>query len=76
MKFASGSFVEAVVTVAAALLMTVAGFEMLQGPPSPAHGLAGAARPAAVAEPQRTGDATVHADLPHVAMPHVDSVRA
>jgi hypothetical protein len=64
----SGSWVEAVATLAAALLMTVAGFEALQDV---------AATPAAtVVAPIRVLNVVGTSEAPvHVAMPHVDVSR-
>jgi hypothetical protein len=68
----SGSFVETTVTFAAAALLTLAGFEMLQGS-------AASAAPE-VAIPATGADSTAPPgpgsfDL-HVAMPHVDQTMA
>jgi hypothetical protein len=65
-SLSSGSVVETVVTLAAALLMTVAGFEMLQD---------AAASPASIAAESPAVHASVAPTQPRavVAFPHVDA---
>jgi hypothetical protein len=65
---ASASFVEAAVTVAVAVLMTVAGFEMVQD-----LGTQQASAMATRAHPRQAGEARATAPVT-VAMPHVDAV--
>jgi hypothetical protein len=63
----SGAFVEAAVTLAVAVLMTFAGFEMLEELPAfPTHDVAIRAHPAVAAAPPDE----------RIAMPHVDERRA
>ena len=72
MRFAPQSFVEAAVTLAAAALMTIAGFEMLHGVAvQRAEELAAPAHPTDVATPQMEKPAREA-----TAMPHVDEFRA
>jgi hypothetical protein len=72
-RLSSGAFVETVVTLAAAALMTLAGAAMLEGIRAPAAGaLARAPTAAGVAAPQ--GPASVPQSK--TAMPHVDQTIA
>jgi hypothetical protein len=78
--FSSGTFVETVVTLAAAALLTFAGFEMLEGSGArPAASLAtdAAGAPSTAATPVRDraarADASRALDAAAIAMPHVDT---
>jgi hypothetical protein len=72
-RLASGSIVETAVTLAAAALMTLAGFEMLQGATSSAEpALAASVRPADAAMRRIAGDPGPQ----KIALPHVDQSTA
>jgi hypothetical protein len=79
-RLSSGTFVETVVTLAAAALLTFAGIEMLEGSGArPAGSLAtdaaGAPRAATtpVRDPAARADASRALDATAIAMPHVDT---
>ncbi|HEX6137577.1 MAG TPA: hypothetical protein VF059_07950 [Casimicrobiaceae bacterium] len=72
-RLASASLVETAVTLAAAALMTLAGFEMLQGISASAEAaLAGGVRPADPAPPRHAGSPASR----KIALPHVDQSTA